>query len=86
MYNHLCLRDLVLTEKFLDTRTEAVTKAVCFNVGALAVQLPELHGTALAKLQSHIVKKKHKHAHIAYIFDLILIAIITYYAAVDRAA
>ena len=45
MYNHLCLRDLVLTEKFLDTRTEAVTKAVCFNVGALAVQLPELHGT-----------------------------------------
>ena len=82
MYNYLCLRDLVLTEKFLSTRT----KAVCFNVGALAVQLPELHGTALAKLQSHIVKKKHKHAHISYFFDLILIAIITYYAAVDRAA
>ena len=80
MYNCLCLRDLVLTEKFLSTRT----KAMCFNVGALAVQLPELHETALAKLQSHIVNKKHKHAHTAY--DLILIAIITYYAAVDRAA
>ena len=82
MYNHLCLRDLVLTEKLLSTRR----KAVCFNVGALAVQLPELHGTVLVELQSHIVKKKHKHAHIAYIFDLILIAIIIYYAAVDRAA
>ena len=82
MYNYLCLRDLVLTEKFLSRRT----KAVCINVSSLAVQLPELHGTALEKLQSHIVKKKHKHAHIAYIFDLILIAIITYYAAVDRAA
>ena len=72
----------MLIEKFLSART----KAVCFNVGALAVRLPELHGTALVKLQSHIVKKKHKHAHIAYMFDLILIAIITYYAAVDRAA
>jgi len=30
--------------------------------------------------------KKHKQAHIEYMFDLILIANITYYAAVDRAA
>ena len=59
---------------------------MCFIVGALAVQLSKLHGTALVKLLSHILKKKHKQAHIEYMFDLILIANITYYAAVDRAA
>jgi len=59
---------------------------VCFIVGALAIQLSKLHNTALIKLLSHISKKKHKQAHIEYMLDLILIAIITYYAAVDRAA
>ena len=59
---------------------------MCFIVGALAVQLSKLHGTALIKLLSHILKKKHKQAHIEYMFDLKLIANITYYAAVDRAA
>ena len=59
---------------------------MCFIVGALAVQLSKLHGTALVKLLRHILMKKHKQAHIEYMFDLILIAIITYYAAVDRAA
>ena len=59
---------------------------MCFIVGALAVQLSKLHGTALIKLLSHILKKKHKQAHIEYMFDLILITIDTYYAAVDRAA
>ena len=59
---------------------------MCFIVGALAVQLSKLHGTALVKLLSHILKKKHKQAHIEYMLYLILIAIVTYYAAVDRAA
>ena len=59
---------------------------MCFIVGALAVQLSKLHGTALVKLLSQILKKKHKQAHIEYMLDLILIANITYYAAVDRAA
>ena len=59
---------------------------MCFIVGALAVQLSKLHGTALKLLLSHILKKKHKQAHIEYMFDLILITIDTYYAAVDRAA
>ena len=44
---------------------------MCFIVGALAVQLSKLHGTALVKLLSHILKKKHKQAHIEYMFDLI---------------
>ena len=59
---------------------------MCFIVGVLAVQLSKLHGTALIKFLSHILKKKHKEAHIEYMLDLILIAIVTYYAAVDRAA
>ena len=59
---------------------------MCFIVGALAVQLSKLHGTALVKLLSQILKKKHKHAHIEYMLDLILIAIVTYCAAVGRAA
>ena len=59
---------------------------MCFIVGALAVQLSKLHGTALVKLLSHILKKKHKQAHIEYMLDLILIAIVIYYAAVDKAA
>ena len=59
---------------------------MCFIVGALALQLSKLHGTALVKLLSHILKKKHKQAHIEYMFDLYLIAIVTYYTAVDRAA
>ena len=59
---------------------------MCFIVGALAVQLSKLHGIALVKLLSHILKKKHKQAHIEYMLDLILIAFVTYYAAVDRAA
>ena len=59
---------------------------MCFIVGALAVQLSKLHGTALVKLLRHILMKKHKQAHIEYMFDLILITIVTYYALVDRAA
>ena len=59
---------------------------MCFIVGALALQLSKLHGTALVKLLRHILMKKHKQAHTEYMFDLILIANITYYAAVDRAA
>ena len=59
---------------------------MCFIVGALAVQLSKLHGTALVRLLSNILKKKHKQAHIEYMLHLILIAIVTYYAAVDRAA
>ena len=57
-----------------------------FIVGALALQLSKLHGTALVKLLRHILMKKHKQVHIEYMLDLILIANITYYAAVDRAA
>ena len=59
---------------------------MCFIVGALALQLSKLHGTAFIKLLRHILMKKHKQAHIEYMFDLILIANVTYYAAVDRAA
>ena len=59
---------------------------MCFIVGALAVQLSKLHGTALVKLLRQILKKKHKQAHIEYMLDLILIAIVTYCAAVGRAA
>ena len=59
---------------------------MCFIVGALALQLSKLHGTALVKLLRPILMKKHKQAHIEYMSDLILIANITYYAAVDRAA
>ena len=62
------------------------TKAACFIVGALAVQLSKLHGTVFKYFLSHILKKKHKQAHIEYMLDLIVIAIVTYYAAVDRAA
>ena len=61
-------------------------KDLCFIVGALALQRSKLHGTALVKLLRHILMKKHKQAHIEYMFDLILITIVTYYAAVDRAA
>ena len=59
---------------------------MCFIVGALALQLSKLYGNALVKLLRYILMKKHKQAHIEYMLDLILIANITYYAAVDRAA